>query len=244
MYHCLPAPESTFVCSPGSDRDSEMRLDVLENLAPSPLIFTQYGVVLGIWLDCNYREYVNTSKPNLQKGVSNLWNGLWNGLMEWTDGMDWWNGLMEWTDGMDWWNGISANQNCQNSLSYVVAVAKYCLAIAHFNWIVMSSLFSSLVPRPTHGFCMWTMLCLAWITYPWYWQCGSIPGDVCINWNEPKFVKPNYGPAFGQSWLHVASNECVLVDMIWVCPGFHEVRVKPGAWFWRVSLRYLRVGYQ
>jgi len=21
-------------------------------------------------------------------GVSNLWNGLWNGLMEWTDGME------------------------------------------------------------------------------------------------------------------------------------------------------------
>ena len=22
------------------------------------------------------------------KGVSNLWNGLWNGLMEWTDGLE------------------------------------------------------------------------------------------------------------------------------------------------------------
>ena len=22
------------------------------------------------------------------RGVSNLWNGLWNGLMEWTDGME------------------------------------------------------------------------------------------------------------------------------------------------------------
>jgi len=22
------------------------------------------------------------------EGVSNLWNGLWNGLMEWTDGME------------------------------------------------------------------------------------------------------------------------------------------------------------
>jgi len=48
MYHCLPVPESTFVCSPGSDRDSKMRLDVLENLAPSPLIFTQIGVVLAV----------------------------------------------------------------------------------------------------------------------------------------------------------------------------------------------------
>jgi len=24
----------------------------------------------------------------MQVGVSDLWNGLWNGLMEWTDGME------------------------------------------------------------------------------------------------------------------------------------------------------------
>ena len=29
-------------------------------------------------------ELTTTTK----KGVSNLWNGLWNGLMEWTDGME------------------------------------------------------------------------------------------------------------------------------------------------------------
>ena len=27
-------------------------------------------------------------KHQLTQGVSNLWNGLWNGLMEWTDGME------------------------------------------------------------------------------------------------------------------------------------------------------------
>ena len=46
---------------------------------------------------------------------------------------------------------MSANQNCQNSLSYVVAVAKYCLAIARFIWIVLSSLFSSLVYTQAHA---------------------------------------------------------------------------------------------
>jgi len=55
--------------------------------------------------------------------------------MEWT--MD---RLMEWTDGMDWWNGISANQNCQNSLSWLWRSCKFCLTIACFNWTVMSSL--------------------------------------------------------------------------------------------------------
>ena len=30
------------------------------------------------------------AEPKSQGGVSNLWNGLWNGLMEWTDGMEYW----------------------------------------------------------------------------------------------------------------------------------------------------------
>jgi len=60
--------------------------------------------------------------------------------MEWT---------MEWTDGMDGWNGISANQNSQNSLLWPWRSCKYCLAIAHFNWIVMSTLcFLALYPGP------------------------------------------------------------------------------------------------
>ena len=29
-------------------------------------------------------------------------NVEWNGLVEWTRGMDSWNGLMEWTRGMAW----------------------------------------------------------------------------------------------------------------------------------------------
>ena len=29
---------------------------------------------------------VQRSRAYLSTGVSNLWNGLWNGLMEWTDG--------------------------------------------------------------------------------------------------------------------------------------------------------------
>ena len=37
-----------------------------------------------------------------------------------------------------------------------------------------------------------------------------------------KFATPNYGPAFRRSYLHVASNECMLVDMISVCPGSSE----------------------
>ena len=31
---------------------------------------------------------VNQSAVCTNQGVSNLWNGLWNGLMEWTDGME------------------------------------------------------------------------------------------------------------------------------------------------------------
>ena len=61
-------------------------------------------------------------------------------------------------------------------------------------------LFSSLVPRPMRGmFCMWTMLCLAWITLSMI-LAVLMSGDVCGNWNEPKFAPPNnYGPAFGRS---------------------------------------------
>jgi len=57
--------------------------------------------------------HYHTAVPKVE-GVSNLWNGLWNGLMEWTDGMD-------------WWNGISANQNCQNSPSWPWRSCKCCL---------------------------------------------------------------------------------------------------------------------
>ena len=30
----------------------------------------------------------------------------WNGLLEWTIGLDYWNGALEWTIGMDYWNGL------------------------------------------------------------------------------------------------------------------------------------------
>jgi len=65
-------------------------------------------------------------------GVSNLWNGLWSGLMEWTDGME-----------------------CQLTKIHHRGYGEV-VAIAHFNWTVMSSLFSSLVPRPMRRmFSMW-----------------------------------------------------------------------------------------
>jgi len=40
---------------------------------------------------CNCLFKINTAdsaQPRNHSGVSNLWNGLWNGLMEWTGGMD------------------------------------------------------------------------------------------------------------------------------------------------------------
>ena len=43
-----------------------------------------------------------------------------------------------------------------------------------------------------------------------------------------KLATPNYGPAFGRSQLHVASDECLLVDTVCNCSGFHSVRVKLG----------------
>ena len=33
-------------------------------------------------------SYTMASRVYVIWGVSNLWNGLWNGLMEWTDGME------------------------------------------------------------------------------------------------------------------------------------------------------------
>jgi len=64
-----------------------------------------------------YSRFNASLQSQSLKGVSNLWNGLWNGLIEWTDRMD-------------WWNGISANQNCQNSLLWPWWSCKYRLAIA------------------------------------------------------------------------------------------------------------------
>jgi len=52
--------------------------------------------------------------PTNIMGVSNLWNGLWNGPMEWTDGM-------------------------QYQLTIIAKTHhryKCCLAIARFNWTV------------------------------------------------------------------------------------------------------------
>jgi len=56
------------------------------------------------------------TNPSYVKGVSNLWNGLWNGPMEWTDGMEY-------------------------QLTIIAKTHhryKCCLAIARFNWTVKS----------------------------------------------------------------------------------------------------------
>jgi len=41
-----------------------------------------------------------------------------------------------------------------------------------------------------------------------------------------------FGPAFGWSWLHVTSDECMLVDTIWVCAGFDS---QTEAWLWKTA---------
>ena len=51
---------------------------------------------------------------------------------------------------------------------------------------------------------------------------GSVDARCALIGTSLNFAVPNYGPAFGRSYLHVASDECMLVDMIWVCPGSSE----------------------
>ena len=130
------------------------------------------------------------TKCELKRGVSNLWNGLWNGLMEWTDGME--------------YRLTKIAKTHYHGRGEVVSTVLPLLAQLD---CYVQPLFSSLVPRPTRGmfcmwtmlfgmFCMWTMLCLAWITLSMV-LAAWMPGDVCVNQNEPKFAAPNYGPAFG-----------------------------------------------
>ena len=88
-------------------------------------------------------------------GVSNLWNGLWNGLMEWTDGME--------------YRLTKIAKTHYHGRGEVVSTVLPLLAQLD---CYVQPLFSSLIPRPMHRmFCMWTMLCLAWITL-------SIVGNV------------------------------------------------------------------
>ena len=122
-------------------------------------------------------------QSEMQWGVSNLWNGLWNGLMEWTDGME--------------YQLTKIAKTHYRGRGEVVSTVLPLLAKLN---CYVQPLISSLVHRPMHGmFCMWTMLCLAWITLSMI-LAVLMSGDVCGNWNEPKFAPPNnYGPAFGRS---------------------------------------------
>ena len=54
-------------------------------LSPRPSFRFSEGLVPRL---ANARELSNMYFMAVWVGVSNLWNGLWNGLMEWTDGMD------------------------------------------------------------------------------------------------------------------------------------------------------------
>ena len=97
-------------------------------------------------------------------GVSNLWNGLWNGLMEWTDGMEYQPTKI-------------ANTHYRGRGEVVSTVLPLLAQLDCY----VQPLFSSHVPRPMRGmFCMWTMLCLAWITLSMV-LAAWMPGDVCGN---------------------------------------------------------------
>ena len=103
---------------------------------------------------------------------------------------------MEWTDGMEYQLTKIAKTHYRGRGEVVSTVLPLLAQLDCY----VQPLFSSLVPRPMCGmFCMWTMLCLAWITLSMD-LAAWMPGDVCGNWNEPKFAPPNnYGPAFGRS---------------------------------------------
>ena len=126
---------------------------------------------------------------------------------------------MEWTDGMEYQLTKIAKTHYRGRGEVVSTVLPL---LTSTGLLCLTSMFSSLVPRPNRGiFCMWMMLCLAWITLSMV-LAAWMPGDMCGNLNKPKFAVPNYGPAFGRSYLHVASDECMLVDMIWVWHGSTE----------------------
>ena len=81
---------------------------------------------------------------------------------------------MEWTDGMEY-------QLTKIAKTHIMAVAKLHisgLAIAHFNWTVMSSLCflaSYPVPRMEYSVRGRGYVLAVWMS-----------GNVCVNWNEPK----------------------------------------------------------
>ena len=103
---------------------------------------------------------------------------------------------MEWTDGMEYQLTKIAKTHYRGRGEVISTVLPL---LAKLNCYVQPLLSTSLVHRPMRGmFCMWTMLCLAWITLSMVLTV-LMSGDVCGNWNEPKFAAPNYGPAFGQS---------------------------------------------
>ena len=94
---------------------------------------------------------------------------------------------MEWTDGMEYQLTKIAKTHyhgCGEVVSTVLPL------LAQLDCYVQP-LFSSLAPRPMHGmFCMWMRLCLTWITLSMV-LAAWMPGDMCVNWNEPKFATPN-----------------------------------------------------
>ena len=105
-----------------------------------------------------------SSTAGIKMGVSNLWNGLWNGLMEWTDGME--------------YRLTKIAKTHYHGRGEVVSTVLPLLAQLD---CYVQPLFSSLVPRPMHGmFCMWTRLCLAWITLSMVLAVW-MPGGVCGN---------------------------------------------------------------
>ena len=79
---------------------------------------------------------------------------------------------MEWTDVMEY-------QLTKTAKTHIMAVVRlYCLAIAHYNWTVMSSLcFLASQPGPC-------VECSArgqgYVLAVW------MSDDVCVDWNEPK----------------------------------------------------------
>jgi len=103
---------------------------------------------------------------------------------------------MEWTDGMEYQLTKIAKTHyhgCGEVVSTVLPL------LAQLDCYVQP-LFSSLIPRPMHGmFCMWTIEAMFGMDNISMVLAAGMSGDVCVNWNEPKFAAPNYGSAFGRS---------------------------------------------
>ena len=96
--------------------------------------------------------------------------------MEWT---------MEWTDGMEYQlTKIAKTHYCGRSK----VVSTVLPLLASTGLLCLTSVFYPRT-RPTHAmFCMWTRLCLAWITLSVVLAVW-MSGDMRVNWNEPKVCR-------------------------------------------------------